>query len=99
MSPCSSAGAEAAPALSLHRNLPPEDSPPLVRFLQLDFSAQGNVSSVDSETYLYYMEISNHVSAPSQDRWVPYTEEIEQILIEDFDRLWDTGSSTISRSR
>ena len=82
----------AAPVLAQPApNLPPEGSPPLVRFLQLDFSAQGNVSSVDAETYLYYMEISNQVSAPSQERWVPYTEEIEQILIEDFDRLWETG--------
>ena len=71
--------------------LPPEGSPPLVRNVEFDFSAQGNVSNVPYETYVYYMQITEHLSAPSQGRWVPYTEEIEQILRDDFRRLWDTG--------
>ena len=70
---------------------PPEDSPPLVRTLELNFDSQGGVAGVDLETYLYHMEIKNHVSAPSQGRWVPYTDAIEQILVEDFRRMWDTG--------
>ena len=72
-------------------NLPPDDSDPLVRTVELNFDSQGGASSVDLETYLYYMEITNHISAPSQGRWVPYTNEVEQVLVEDFRRLWDTG--------
>ena len=84
--PVASAAVEAGQPLQ-----PPDGSPPVVRTLELNFDSQGGASSVDLETYLYYMEITNHVSAPSQDRWVPYTDDIEQILVEDFRRLWDTG--------
>ena len=70
---------------------PPEDSPPLLRNVQLTFPTQGNVSSVDPQTYLYHMEIRNHVSLPSQGKWMPYTEEVEQIILDDFQRLWETG--------
>ncbi len=71
--------------------LPPEGSPPMLRTVELNFDAQGGVPGVETATYTYYMEITNHVSAPSQGRWVEYTEETEQILLEDFRRLWDTG--------
>ena len=71
--------------------LPPEDSPALVRTLEFDFSAQGNVSNVPYETYFYHMRITENVSAPREGRWVPYTEETEQMLRDDFVRLWDTG--------
>lgn len=71
--------------------LPPDDSPELLRTVELAFPTQGNVSSVDAQTYLYYMEIPNHRSLPSQDKWVPYTPETEQIIRDDFRRLWDTG--------
>ena len=71
--------------------LPPDGSPPLLRNVQVLFPTQGNVSSVDAQTYLYYMEIRNHVSLPSQSKWVPYTEELEDVILADFRRLWDTG--------
>ena len=70
---------------------PPQGSPPLLRNLELRFPAQGNVASVEYDTYLYYMELPGHVSLPSQGRWVPYTEEIERVVLDDFNRLWDTG--------
>jgi len=70
---------------------PPEDSPPLLRNVQLTFPTQGNVSSVDPQTYLFHMEVRNHVSLPSQGKWMPYTEEVEQIILDDFQRLWETG--------
>ena len=79
-------GAQPAPAA-----LPPEDSPPLVRTVEFDFSAQNNESNVPYETYFYHMRITEHVSSPSQGRWEPYTEETEQMLRDDFGRLWDTG--------
>ena len=71
--------------------LPPQGSPPLLRNLELRFPAQGNVASVEYDTYLYYMELPGHVSLPSQGRWVPYTEELERVVLDDFNRLWDTG--------
>ena len=70
---------------------PPDGSPPVVKTIELNFDSQGGTASVDGETYLYYMESKNHLSAPSQGSWVPYTPAFEQILVEDHRRLWDTG--------
>ena len=78
--------AQQAPA-----SLPPADSPPLLRNIELRFDAQGGASGVDATTYLYYMQVAEHVSNSTQGRWTPYDEEIEQILLEDFRSLWDTG--------
>ncbi|MBI4263598.1 MAG: outer membrane protein assembly factor BamA [Acidobacteria bacterium] len=66
--------------------LPPPDSPPLVRVIELRFPAQGNRSVIDPQTYLYYMH--TQPSRPSQDAWVPYD---EQDVRDDFQRLWATG--------
>ncbi len=74
--------------------LPPPDSPTLFTTLELRFPTQGNVASVELQTYLYYMEIDEFVSLPSQGRWTPYDEAIEQMLLGDFQRLWDTGFLT-----
>ena len=82
---------EAAGQAQAPSPLPPEGTPPLLRNVEVRFPTQGNVSSVDYQTYLYYMEVRNHVSLPSQGKWVPYTGEIEDIILADFHRLWDTG--------
>ena len=74
--------------------LPPPDSPTLFTTVQMCFPTQGNVASVDPQTYLYYMEIDDYVSLPSQERWTPYDESLEQVLFEDFQRLWDTDFLT-----
>ena len=73
--------------------LPPPDSPTLLAFpsLELSFPTQGGVSSVDGNTYLYYMQIDEMISLPSQARWTPFDETIERVLLEDFRSLWDTG--------
>ena len=73
--------------------LPPPDSPTLLAFpsLELSFPTQGGVSSVAGETYLYYMQIDEMISLPSQERWTPFDETIERVLLEDFRSLWDTG--------
>ncbi len=91
------AGAPAAPEAAAAQPgrqpppLPPEDSPPLLRTVQVAFPTQGNVSGIDPQTYLYYMEVPNLRSLPSQEKWVPYTDETEQVIRGDFQRLWDTG--------
>ena len=74
--------------------LPPPDSPTLFTTLEIRAPTQGNVLSVEGNTYLYYMEIDEYISLPSQGRWTPYDETIEQVLLGDFERLWNTGFLT-----
>ncbi len=45
---------------------------------------------VDPATYVFYMQLSQQMSIPGQKKWVPYTDEIEQIILGDFKRLWAT---------
>lgn len=66
--------------------LPAPNSPPVVRFLQLCFPTQGNVSVIDAQTYLYYLQ--TQPSLPSQGKWVAYN---EQMVLDDFKRLWATN--------
>ena len=82
------AATPAAPASQAPR-LPPPDSPPLVRFIQLTFPTQGDVPVIDARTYLFY--IQTQASRPSDGVWVPYTEKTEQSLRDDFKRLWATN--------
>jgi outer membrane protein insertion porin family len=66
--------------------LPPPGSGPLVRTIQIAFPAQGNVSMVEPQTYLYY--IQTRPSRPSEGVWVPYD---EASVLADFQRLWATN--------
>ncbi|HZA37375.1 MAG TPA: hypothetical protein VE505_20735, partial [Vicinamibacterales bacterium] len=66
--------------------LPPPGSPPLVRFIELQFPAQGGVSVIDPQTYLYY--IQTQASRSREGVWSPYKEET---VLEDFKRLWATN--------
>ena len=70
--------------------LPPEGSPPLLRTVEVKFPTQG-VGNVAYETYLYHMRVTDHISNPPQGKWVPFTEAIEDVILADFHRLWDTG--------
>ena len=67
------------------RRLPPADSPPLVRVIELAFPTQGSASVIEPQTYLYY--IHTRPSRPSEGVWVPYD---EATVLEDFHRLWNT---------
>ena len=80
-----------APSAAAQSPQPPQDSPRLVHTIELRFPNQGGVSMVQAETYLYYMEIKSQVSRPSEGVWIPYTDEIEEIVVEDFRRLWNTN--------
>jgi len=71
--------------------LPPAGSPPVVYIIYPCFQRQGGSPVIESNTYLFYMEMKSHVSRPSEDRWVPYDDSIEQILLADFRRLWATN--------
>ncbi len=68
---------------------PPANSGPVVYLLVPCFEAQGNITLVDAETYLYYMR--SPTSRPSQGVWVPWNEDAEKAVREDFLRLWGTG--------
>ncbi len=69
--------------------LPPADSPPVIFQIVPCFAAQGNTSTVEPETYLYYIHL--RPSLPSQARWVPFDEAAEALIKEDFTRLWGTN--------
>lgn len=66
--------------------LPPPDSPPLVRIIEIRFPTQGDTSLVDPQTYLYYIHTAP--SRPSAGVWSLYD---RQSVLDDFDRLWKTG--------
>ena len=82
---------ESEPAPLPPAALPPGGSPTLMRGVELRFPTQGNIGSVEYDTYLYYMKITEHLSNSAQGKWVPYTEATERVVLEDFQRLWDLG--------
>jgi outer membrane protein insertion porin family len=70
-------------------NAPPAGTPsPVMYAFLLCFESQGGNSVIDAQTYLHYIDLKNHASIPSQNRWVPYTEATEQTILTDFKRLW-----------
>ena len=68
--------------------LPPAGSPPFIWIIELCFDRQGNSSTVDNDTYLYWIKLAQ--SLPSQGKFVPYDDRAEQQMIADFKALWDT---------
>jgi outer membrane protein insertion porin family len=68
---------------------PPAGSGPVVLYIAPCFEAQGNASVVESQTYVYYIQLKP--SAPSQGVWVPYDEATEKMIVDDFHRLWNTN--------
>ncbi len=69
--------------------LPPAGSGPVIYQIVPCFPSQGNVSTVESETYLYYIRL--RPSLPSQGQWVPYDATAEETIRDDFKRLWGTN--------
>jgi outer membrane protein insertion porin family len=53
------------------------------------FPTQGNVSGVEPETYLYYIQL--RPSLPSQSRWIAYDDDAQDTMRADFKRLWATN--------
>jgi outer membrane protein insertion porin family len=64
---------------------PPAGTPPVILFLAPCFEKQGGTSLVEAQTYVYYIQVKT--SQPSQGIWVPYDENTEKILRDDFQRL------------
>jgi len=71
--------------------LPPAGSGPIVYLVVVCFPKQGNVSLIDNQTYLYYMQSTDLVSLPSQNVWKAYNEAAEQTIVGDHKRLWATN--------
>jgi outer membrane protein insertion porin family len=69
--------------------LPPAGSGPLLHAVMLCFEKQGGSPVVESQTYLYYMQLKG--SQPSIDTWVPYDDTAQQMALADFKRLWATN--------
>jgi outer membrane protein insertion porin family len=71
------------------RSLPPAGSAPIVYLVLPCFEKQGGYPVLQAETYLYYMEMKSRVSVGG--KWVAYDDAIEQVIREDFKRLWATN--------
>jgi len=71
--------------------MPPANSGPVVFQVVPCFQKQGGFSVIDAQTYLYYIEMTRNVSSPSNNRWVPYDDKIETVVLGDFKRLWATN--------
>jgi outer membrane protein insertion porin family len=67
---------------------PPAGSAPVVRSIELRFHPV-NESLIEPQTYLYY--IQTQASRPTDGVWVPYTDETERLVLDDFKRLWGTN--------
>ena len=70
---------------------PPAGRRPVVYALMPCFAAQGGVAVIDPADLRLLHGAQQHVSIPDEKKWVPYTDEIEQIILGDFKRLWATN--------
>ncbi len=70
---------------------PPAASPELTRFIELNCPTQREECSREfARQVLPHLEVRDHISLPSQERWVPYA-ETESFIRSDAERLWNTG--------
>ena len=73
------------------RNQPPAGSGPVMLFIAPCFEAQGGTSIIDPQTYLYYIQLKDKNSKPTENVWSPYDDSAEKIILDDFKRLWATN--------
>ncbi|MEQ1869135.1 MAG: BamA/TamA family outer membrane protein [Vicinamibacterales bacterium] len=83
--PATICGSQIPPPLAL----PPANIGPVIYQIVPCFEAQGNLSLVDLQTYLYYIQLKS--SRPSQGAWERFDAAAEQVIFEDFKRLWATN--------
>src|SRR5262245_2646730 len=72
-------------------SLPPANSPAVVFLIVPCFPKQDNITLIDPQTYLYYMQIQQKRSRPSEGVWVTYDDSVEKLMREDFTRLYNTN--------
>lgn len=71
--------------------VPPDNSAPVLLTIELCFPTQGDISSVEPNTYLYYIHTKDFLSTPSKNVWQPYTDATHDSLVADHKRLWATN--------
>jgi outer membrane protein insertion porin family len=76
----------------LRRPVDPPAGQAFVWQLELCFDKQGGSSTIEPDTYLYYIKLKDMVSRPSQNVWVPYDDRVEQTAVGDFNTLMKTTS-------
>src|SRR5687768_14733597 len=70
---------------------PPPGTGPILYTLMLCFQKQGGTPVVEANTYLYYIQLQSRVSKPGEKFWATYDDSVEQIIRDDFKRLWATN--------
>ena len=76
-------------ALGMPAALPAPGSAPFLWILEVCFPKQGGSSTVENETYMYYVKLRG--SQPSQGIFIPFDEAAEQTMRADFKALWATN--------
>jgi outer membrane protein insertion porin family len=70
--------------------IPPAGSEPVFTNITLMFHPV-NESIIEPQTYLYYIQAKDLLSRPSAGVWLPFNDDTEGVLREDFKRLWATN--------
>ena len=87
--PASSDRRDVVPPAPVQDQQPPADSPPLMTLIEYRFPTQDNQLRF-VRTYVLQAETFRHVSVPSRDRWVSYS-EAEPVILDDAERFWKSG--------
>ena len=69
---------------------PPQSSPQLTRSLEIRCPGWEDTCGPLMPDVFRQLEVVNHISKPSQNIWVPYTES-QPLLRTDAERLWNSG--------
>jgi len=69
--------------------LPPSASGPVVYIMALCFEPQGYQSRFPPEHYTRDIHLPR--SAPSRGLWIPYDAAVEKVILEDYQRLWNSN--------
>ena len=88
--PASTDRQDVVPTAPVQEGQPPANSPPVMRRLEYRFPTQDNRSLRFVRTYVLQAETRHHVSVPSRDRWVSYS-EAEPAILDDAERFWKSG--------
>jgi outer membrane protein insertion porin family len=76
-------------ALAAPVAFPPDTRRPFLWILEPCFQKQGGFSTVENETYMYYIKL--RPSQPRQGIWEYYDEAAERTMLADFKALWGTS--------